>query len=71
MNILVDYKTRCPKEFNLLTINEKVSKEKTPFEVVCLQEVERMNELLLEIMRSLEDLKLGLEGALNFTEAMD
>ncbi len=44
-SILMDYKTRTPPMFNMLTINEKV-KEKTPFVVVCLQECERMNELL-------------------------
>jgi len=30
-----------------------------------------MNELLHEINISLEDLKLGLEGALNMTDAME
>jgi len=42
-----------------------------PYNVVCLQECERMNELLDEIDKSLEELKLGLEGALNMTDAMD
>ena len=36
-------------------------KEMTPYNVVCLQECERMNVLLEEIDRSLEELKLGLE----------
>jgi len=72
MSILMDYKHRCPPEFNLLQINDKLfNKEKTPFEVVCLQEVERMNELLAEIKHSLEDLELGLNGALNITDAME
>lgn len=70
MTTLMDYKNRTPPLFNWIVVNEKV-KEKTPFIVVCLQEVERMNELLHEINISLEDLKLGLEGALNMTDAME
>lgn len=43
----------------------------SPFVVVCLQEVERMNGLLNIIRLSLENLKLGLEGALNITDVME
>ena len=43
----------------------------TPYEVVCMQECERMNELLLEIFTSLEELELGLAGALNMTDNME
>jgi|GEM_PF-4367669 len=39
----------------MVAINEKV-KERTPFLIVCLQECERMNELLGVIVRSLGDL---------------
>ena len=49
----------------------KDPKDKTPFVVVCFQECERMNTLLGEIKRSLEDLRLGLTGALNVTDAME
>jgi dynein heavy chain len=45
----------------------KYPKDKAPYVVVCLQECERMNTLLGEIKRSLEDLRLGLTGALNIT----
>jgi dynein heavy chain, axonemal len=55
----------------MFNIYEKVKAEKTPFEVVALQELERMNTLLDEIRKSLEELKLGLQGALNVTEAME
>ena len=54
----------------MLDITGKI-KEKTPFIVVCLQECERMNTLLSEIKRTLEDLRLGLTGALNMTDAME
>lgn len=43
----------------------------TPFMVVCLQECERMNTLLGIIKTTLEDLRLGMEGALNMTEQME
>jgi len=43
----------------------------TPFMVVCLQECERMNGLLQTIKITLEDLKLGMDGALNMTDAME
>jgi dynein heavy chain len=51
----------------MLVINEKV-KDKTPFLVVCLQECERMNSLLEEIVKTLNDLGMGLSGALNMTD---
>jgi len=72
MAIIADLKTRAPAEFPMLDITAKIKdpKDKTPFVVVCLQECERMNNLLSEIKRSLEDLRLGITGALNITDAM-
>lgn len=70
MNLITDFKTRAPEGFNMIEINLRV-KDKTPFIVVCLQECERMNVLLGEIKRTLDDLKLGLTGALNITDAME
>lgn len=54
----------------MLEINLKV-KDKNPYVVVCLQECERMNVLLGEIKNTLEELRLGLTGALNVTDAME
>ena len=48
MITLTDFKTRCPHEYNMLTVEDKI-KEKTPYIVVCLQECERMNGLLQEL----------------------
>lgn len=70
MTMVMDFKGRCPHDFPWLDIVGKI-KEKTPFIVVCLQEVERMNLLLGEIKKSLEDLRLGLTGALNITDSME
>lgn len=59
-----------PAYLNMVEITLKI-KEKSPHIVVALQECERMNLLLLEINSSLEDLKLGITGALNMTDAME
>jgi dynein heavy chain len=69
-NILMDYKNRLPVEFNLNEINSRI-KDKNPNVVVCLQECERMNILLGEIKSTLEDLRLGITGALNMSDAME
>lgn len=70
MTQLLQYKNTCPPDFSMFDITAKAV-EKTPFQVVCLQECERMNTLLGEIRRSLEDLRLGLTGALNITDSME
>lgn len=46
-------------------------KDKTPYVVVALQEAERANTLVREMRRSLEELQLGLDGALNMSERME
>lgn len=69
MATLTNLKTNTPAEHSFLDIVAKI-KDKTPFVVVCLQEIERMNVLLGEIKKTLEDLRLGLTGALNITDAM-
>ena len=68
--LVMELKSRTPEDFNMIEITGKV-KEKTPFIVVCLQECERMNSLLGEIKRSLEDLRRGFGGELDMTEQMD
>ncbi|KRW98533.1 P-loop containing nucleoside triphosphate hydrolase [Pseudocohnilembus persalinus] len=70
MELINHFLTKKPKEYNIFTINEKIQ-EKTPFTVVCLQEIERMNNLLIVIKTSLEELKMGLNGALNMTDSME
>lgn len=46
-------------------------KDKNPYVVVALQEATRMNNLLVEMRRSLEELNLGLDGALNMSDKME
>ncbi|KAI3429649.1 hypothetical protein D9Q98_005734 [Chlorella vulgaris] len=67
---LADLLGRLPAPLVLLEIEARV-KEKTPFVVVALQETERMNGLLAEMRRSMEELQLGLDGALNMSPAME
>jgi len=47
------------------------AKERTPYVVVCLQEIERMNFLNFTIHTSLTDLDAGMKGQLNITEVME
>nr|SYZ35238.1 PtDNAH9b [Paramecium tetraurelia] len=70
MTQLTLLKSTTPADTNLMDVTAKAS-EKTPDQIVCLQECERMNILLGEIRRSLEDLRLGMTGALNITDQME
>ncbi|KAL8008331.1 putative AAA+ ATPase domain, dynein heavy chain region D6 P-loop domain, immunoglobulin-like protein [Plasmopara halstedii] len=70
-----DLGSRCPESFNMLDVIEaatpQLTKEHGPFVVVALQECSRMNVLLQEIRLSLGDLKKGLNGQLNMSQAME
>jgi len=61
---------RLPEEFNYLEITQK-TEDRSPYVVVCLQEVERMNVLIGEVRLSLLELDAGLKGTLNISETMD
>lgn len=47
------------------------AKENTAFQIVCIQECERMNALTMTIRKTLEDLDAGLKGQLNITDEME
>lgn len=51
---------KLPDEFNMAELFGK-AEERTPYQVVALQECERMNILIQEIRRSLQELSLGLK----------
>ena len=59
-----------PEVLNLVEIEARV-KERTPYVMVALQETARMNGLLVEMLQSLEELQLGLDGSLNMSERME
>ncbi|RVE68725.1 hypothetical protein OJAV_G00094270 [Oryzias javanicus] len=61
---------RLPGQFNMPELFAR-AKERTPYEVVALQECERMNFLIREIRSSLRELSLGLKGELTMTSDME
>merc|ERR1711871_1064417 len=65
-----EYLEKLPENFNMFEIRSRIT-EKSPYVLVVLQEIERMNTLLSEIRRSLIELDLGLQGALNMSAAME
>lgn len=67
---LESFMEQLPELFNMVEIEARVA-DKTPFVVVALQEATRMNNLLAEMKRSMEELTLGLDGSLNMSAAME
>ena len=69
------FESKLPPLFNLIEMSElaapKLLEEHGPFVVVAVQECTRMNVLLQELMSSLGDLKKGLNGQLNMSQAME
>jgi dynein heavy chain len=59
-----------PEQLNEVEINSRIV-DKNPYVVCALQETTRMNGLLVFCQRSLEELNLGLDGALNMSPAME
>jgi len=68
--IIDKFLDELPDDFNMVEITTTIT-EINPYIVVSLQECERMNTLLQEIRKSLNDLDAGLKGQLNITEAME
>jgi len=68
--ILDDILERLPDVFPMIEIMERIE-DVTPYTGVFLQEVERMNNLVFEMRRSLVELDLGLKGDLSITEPME
>jgi dynein heavy chain len=59
-----------PAAFNMIELNAR-AKERSPYVVVCLQEVERMNILTDTMRLSLSDLDAGLAGSVNINDDME
>jgi len=68
--LIATYLDRLPAEYDLIDMHLR-AKVKTPANVVCLQECERMNFLLTAIKTSLVELEDGLAGKLNMTDNME
>ncbi|KAM4626866.1 dynein axonemal heavy chain 11-like [Discoglossus pictus] len=67
---LDDILEKLPEGYNMSDITSKTA-ERSPYTLVCFQECERMNILLLEIRRSLKELDLGLKGELAISSEME
>ncbi|XP_059180294.1 dynein axonemal heavy chain 9-like [Centropristis striata] len=68
--VLEEIVEKLPEQFNMAELLGK-AEERTPYQVVALQECERMNVLTQEIRRSLCELSLGLKGELTMTSDME
>uniref|UniRef100_A0A667Y5V4 Dynein axonemal heavy chain 11 n=1 Tax=Myripristis murdjan TaxID=586833 RepID=A0A667Y5V4_9TELE len=69
-SVLDDFLEKLPEEYNMAEIMAK-SAERSPYILVCFQECERMNVLLAEMRKSLEELDLSLKGELTISSSME
>ncbi|XP_047455882.1 dynein axonemal heavy chain 11 [Mugil cephalus] len=68
--IIEDVLEKLPEEYNMAELISKTT-ERNPYILVCFQECERMNLLLAEIRKSLNELDLGLKGELTISSTME
>ncbi|XP_061561508.1 dynein heavy chain 9, axonemal isoform X3 [Phycodurus eques] len=68
--VLEEIIEKLPEEFNMAELLGK-AEARTPYQVVAMQECERMNLLTQEIRHSLCELSLGLKGELTMTIDME
>lgn len=68
--LIEDIVDKIPDEFNLVEIMARVE-DRTPYVIVAFQECDRMNMLMREIRRSLNELYAGLRGELTITPDME
>ncbi|XP_074510014.1 dynein axonemal heavy chain 11 [Sebastes fasciatus] len=69
-SVIEDILDKLPEEYNMAEIITKTT-ERSPYILVCFQECERMNLLLAEIRKSLNELDLGLKGELTISSSME
>ncbi|KAM9806325.1 dynein axonemal heavy chain 11 isoform 1-T1 [Syngnathus typhle] len=68
--MIEDLLDKLPDQYNMAEMLVKVA-ERSPYISVCLQECERMNLLLGEVRKSLDELDLGLKGELTVSSGME
>jgi len=59
------------EDFVMIEIRMRIKEKGSPYVVFVLQELERMNKILTAMRVQLNELALGLSGALNISDAMD
>ncbi|XP_061675536.1 dynein axonemal heavy chain 11 isoform X2 [Syngnathoides biaculeatus] len=69
-SIIEDLLDKLPEQYNTTAMLVKAT-DRSPYISVCLQECERMNLLLAEIKKSLDELELGLKGELTISTRME
>ena len=73
--VIADIMGRLPEQFSMIDLQMRAEplllEGHGPYVVVALQECGRMNVLLAEIRRTLDELSKGLDGQLNITAAME
>jgi dynein heavy chain len=70
MAMIEEFEGMLPEDFDEITLDQRIQ-DRDPYVCVVTQEVARMNILISTIRTSLGDLKLGLQGALNMSDAME
>lgn len=68
--MLEDLIDKIPMPFNIIELMARVE-DRNPYIIVAFQECERMNILMEEIKRSLNELELGLKGELTISSIME
>jgi len=69
-DMLTFIKDRLPQPFQMLDVRAKIT-DFTPYIICGLQEIEKINAVLIEMDRALSELELGLAGSLNISDVMD
>ncbi|BFF92572.1 dynein beta chain ciliary [Drosophila madeirensis] len=68
--IIEDLLDKIPTPFNILELMARVE-DRNPYIIVAFQECERMNMLMAELRRSLNEIDLGLKGELTISSLME
>ncbi|XP_074539499.1 dynein axonemal heavy chain 11 isoform X2 [Halichoeres trimaculatus] len=69
-SVMEDILEKLPEEYNMAEITTKTAK-RSPYIQVCFQECERMNLLLGEMRKSLNELDLCLKGELTISSSVE
>jgi len=67
---VADILEKIPELHNLAELSERLEEDRTPQQHVFYQECERMNALISVVKATLQELELGLKGALSITANM-
>lgn len=69
-SLVDDLYDKMPEEFNMNDLRHR-TEDRSPYVLVAFQECERMNMLVLELKRSLKELRAGLKGELTISPDME